>query len=181
MPLPEPLSHRRAGEADAPALEMLMARAIEQLQQGLLSPAQITASAALMGLDRQLIADGTYFVVEDGARLVGCGGWSARATHFGGDHTSGRDPRLLDPATEAARIRAMYTDPEYVRRGIGRFILELAEREAVAAGFARLELTATLAGLPLYRSYGFADVQAFNATAPNGISVPMIVMSKVVR
>jgi GNAT superfamily N-acetyltransferase len=175
------LTYRRAQAADAPGLQQLMARAIRLLQREVLSPAQITASAALMGLDRQLIEDGTYFVVEDRGRLAGCGGWSARATHFGGDHTSGRDSRKLDPAHEAARIRAMYTDPDYVRRGIGRFILELAEREAAAAGFSQLELTATLAGLPLYQSYGFEQVRAFMAPAPDGVEVPMIVMAKAVR
>ena len=106
-------------------LAALMARAIGELQRGFLSPAEIEASRAVMGLDTQLIDDGTYFVVESGGAVAGCGGWSRRATLFGGDHSAGRDAALLDPAKDAARVRAMYTAPEFARRGVGRLILEL--------------------------------------------------------
>ena len=135
------------------ALRAVMALAIGELQRPFLSDAQVEASHAVMGLDSQLIADGTYFVIEAGAHIAGCGGWSRRATAFGGDHSAGRDDSLLDPARDAARVRAMYTHPDFVRRGVGRRILELAEAAAAKEGFSRLELTATLAGAPVYRAY----------------------------
>src|SRR5437868_12074314 len=118
-------SHRLAQAADLPALTALMDAAIGELQSAFLTPAQVGASRAIMGLDSQLVADGTYFVVQDGAALAGCGGWSRRATLYGGDHSPGRKPTLLDPAVDAARVRAMYTHPHFARRGVGRLILQL--------------------------------------------------------
>ena len=118
-------THRLATRADLPALTALMAAAIGELQRGFLSEDQIAASRAIMGLDTQLIDDGTYFVVLEGAAVAGCGGWSRRATLYGGDHSPGRDAALLDPATDAARVRAMYTAPAFARRGVGRLILTL--------------------------------------------------------
>ena len=156
-----------------------MARAIAQLQTAYLSPAQITASAESMGLDTRLIDDGTYFVILEGDALVGCGGWSRRATLYGGDHAADlRDDRLLDPTREPARIRAMYTDPDNVRRGIGRLILALCEDAARAAGFARLELMATAAGEPLYAACGFAVIERVERLSANGVAVPGAVMGK---
>jgi GNAT superfamily N-acetyltransferase len=108
-----------------------------------------------MGLDTQLIDDRTYFVVESGGRIAGCGGWSRRAPPFGGDHSSNRDDRLLDPGTDPARVRAMYTHPDFARRGVGRMILSLCEAAAAAAGFRRVELVATLAGERLYGACGY--------------------------
>ncbi|NNC53978.1 MAG: GNAT family N-acetyltransferase, partial [Erythrobacter sp.] len=121
------LSIRLARQEDAPAIAALMQLAIEQLQQSYLTSEQIEASKAGMGLDALLIEDGTYFCVEDNGELAGCGGWSRRATLYGGNHSAGRDPRLLDPANERARIRAMYTHPDHVRKGVGRLVLETAE------------------------------------------------------
>src|SRR3569833_1357064 len=95
-----------------------MAASIPELQRGFLTPAQIEASRTIMGLDRQLVADGTYFIVEHDGRIAGCGGRSRRATLYGGDHTPGRDASLLDPAVDAARVRAMYTHPDFARRGV---------------------------------------------------------------
>ncbi|MDB5445222.1 MAG: acetyltransferase [Phenylobacterium sp.] len=118
-------SSRLAEPADIPVLDALMARAIGELQNGHLSPEQVAASRMIMGLDRQLIADGTYFVLEAQSRIAGCGGWSRRATLYGGDHTPGRDAALLDPEREPARVRAMYSDPDFVRQGVGRRILLL--------------------------------------------------------
>jgi hypothetical protein len=104
-----PLTNRLATAADEPALSTLMSLAIEQLQSAYLTAAQVQASHGFMGLDRRLIGDRTYFVVEAEGAIAGCGGWSRRATAYGGDHTAGRDDRMLDPATEAAKVRAMYT------------------------------------------------------------------------
>ncbi|MEJ0042898.1 MAG: GNAT family N-acetyltransferase [Rhizomicrobium sp.] len=133
-----------------------------------------------MGLDTQLIADGTYFVVACDGAVAGCGGWSRRATLFGGDHTAGRDAAVLDPTKDAARVRAMYTDPAFARRGIGRLILDLCERAAAREGFARVELAATLAGEPLYRACGYSDIEAFESETPSGVRVPLIRMGKAI-
>jgi GNAT superfamily N-acetyltransferase len=156
-----PLSHRLATPADEPALRVLMALAIDRLQQPFLTPDQVAASHAFMGLDSRLIADGTYFLIEEDGALAGCGGWSRRATPYGGDHSDGRDDRLLDPAREAAKVRAMYTHPDHARKGVGSLILQLCEAAARAEGFAAFELSGTMAGVPLYRSYGFVDVEPF--------------------
>ena len=179
--MPEDFMHRLATPDDLSVLRRVMARAIGELQRPFLTPEQLAASTAVMGLDTQLIADGTYFVIETVGRIAGCGGWSRRATPFGGDHSAGRDDRLLDPAHEAARVRAMYTDPDFARRGIGRLILGLAEAAAGREGFGTLELTATLAGAPLYRAYGFVDAEAFAAPTPSGVGVPLIRMTKTIR
>jgi GNAT superfamily N-acetyltransferase len=153
------LASRLATLDDLPALTALMARAIDSLQSDFLTPEQVVASRKVMGLDTQLVRDGTYFVVEEGGEIVGCGGWSRRATLYGGDHSSGRDAAMLDPARDAARVRAMYTDPAHVRRGVGGLILKLCEDAARAEGFTRLELMGTLAGEPLYRAHGFREIE----------------------
>jgi len=153
------LSARIAALDDLDTLSALMARAIAALQTPFLSPAQVEASKKVMGLDTALVRDGTFFVIEDEGEIVGCGGWSRRATLYGGDHSAGRDAALLDPATDAARVRAMYTDPAHVRRGIGGLILKLCEEAARAEGFSRLQLMATLAGEPLYRAHGFEEIE----------------------
>jgi GNAT superfamily N-acetyltransferase len=144
---------RPATLEDLPRLIAVMDAAISELQRRFLGDDQIEASRAVMGLDTQLIEDGTYFVIEvpDGD-IAGCGGWSRRATMYGNDHSPGRDTRLLDPHMEAAKVRAMYTNPKYARRGVGRLVLSLCERAAAAEGFTRLELVGTLAGgAALYR------------------------------
>jgi GNAT superfamily N-acetyltransferase len=178
------LTHRIATPADLEALRAVMARAIAELQKGFLSPEQIAASHAVMGLDTQLIADRTYFIVEaedpDGrVRIAGCGGWSHRATLYGGDHSKDlRDPAPLDPATDAARIRAMYTHPDFARRGVGRLVMTLCEDAARAAGFRRAEMMATLAGEPLYRACGYTPIEHIEAPGPNGVAVPLVRMGK---
>ena len=172
------LTIRLALEADLPALRALMDRAIGELQRGFLTPAEVEASFDIMGLDNQLIADRTYFLVEAGGQLAGCGGWSRRATLFGGDHTSGRDAALLDPATDAARIRAMYTSPDFVRRGVGRLVIDTCEAAAAAEGFKRCEMAATLAGEPLYRSCGYELIEPFEGVTKSGARVPLKRMGK---
>jgi len=131
---------RRATADDVAVLIPLIEAAIERLQQGFLDDDQIESSKAIMGIDHQLIDDGTYFVVESGADIAGCGGWSRRATLYGGNHTPGRDSNLLLPSVDPARVRAMYTNPDYARRGVGRLVLSLCEAAAAAEGFSRLEL-----------------------------------------
>lgn len=171
------LEHRPATRADLPALRTLMDAAIARLQSPFLSPAQIAASRNIMGLDTQLVDDGTYVVVTVDGFLAGCGGWSRRATLYGGDATPGRDAALLDPARDPARIRAMYTDPAFARRGVGRTVLRLCERAARGEGFAHAELMATLAGEPLYRACGYAVVERV-VDDRGGAAVPLVRMRR---
>ena len=170
-------THRIATEADIPALVALMDRAITGPLAAFLSPEQIAASRRLMGIDSQIIADRTYFVVEADGIMAGCGGWSSRITEYGGDHTPGRVPAALTPGADAARVRAMYTAPEFLRRGVGRRILELSEAAAAAAGYDRAELVATLGGEPLYRVAGYAEIERFEDDR-GGAPVPLVRMSK---
>lgn len=172
-----PLTHRLAAPADMPALTALMNLAIGELQRGFLSDDQIAASRKLMGLDSQLIADRTYFIVEEGGVIAGCGGWSARTTLYGGDHSPGRDAHGLNPATDAARVRAMYTHPDFARRGVGRLILSLCEAAAREAGFSRVELAGTLAGQPLYETCGYAVLERLTDDR-GGAPVPLLRMGK---
>jgi GNAT superfamily N-acetyltransferase len=174
------LTSRLATLDDLPALKGLMALAIGELQKGFLTPDEIEASRAVMGLDTQLVRDGTYFIIESEGQLAGCGGWSRRATLYGGDHsTELREPRLLDPATEAARVRAMYTHPDFTRRGVGKMIITLSEAAARAEGFARAEMMATLAGEPLYRACGYEEIERVFAEVGD-LRVPLIRMGKAI-
>ncbi|OFX01012.1 MAG: GNAT family N-acetyltransferase [Alphaproteobacteria bacterium RIFCSPHIGHO2_12_FULL_63_12] len=173
-----PFNIRVAVPADIPAIRSLMARSIAELQKGFLTAAEIEASKDVMGLDTQLIEDGAYFAVVEAGTIVGCGGWSRRRTLFGGDHSAGRDSGLLSPETDAAKIRAMYTDPAHVRRGIGKIILAACEAAAKAAGFRRVEMAATLAGVPLYEACGYRKVEAFRSPTRSGVEVPLWRMAK---
>lgn len=171
------LTSRVATRADLPVLGPLVEAAIDELQKGFLDEAQIRASHAIMGIDTQLIDDGTYFVVEAEGRIVGCGGWSRRATLYGADHSAGRDAALLDPARSPAKVRAMYTAPGFTRRGVGRLILARCEEAAAAEGFASVELMSTLAGRPLYESAGFEATEVLEDTA-GGVAIPLVRMRK---
>lgn len=173
------LTHRLAQLDDLDELHQIMARSIAHLQSDYLTPEQIAASHKVMGLDSQLVRDGTYFIVECGGRIAGCGGWSFRATLYGGDDSLvAREPETLDPLTDAAKIRAMYTDPDFVRRGVGTYILSLCEEAARQAGFARVELMATAAGVPLYRSRSYEAVTDVQYTAVDDVEVPLLRMEK---
>lgn len=170
---------RPATLEDLPALREVMRRSIDTLQDGYLTPEQVRASHRVMGLDSQIVRDGTYLVVECGKRIAGCGGWSWRSTLYGGDSSMiAREPRALDPATEAARIRAMYTDPAFVRRGVGRLILRHCEQAATAAGFRRAMAMATMAGVPLYAACGYVEVETVLSDLIDGVRVPLTRMEK---
>lgn len=173
------LSWRLAMLEDQDALSDLMEAAIAKLQKPFLSDEQIAASRTFMGLDTELIVDGTYFVVEADGNLAGCGGWGRRATLYGGNRTPGRCGALLDPRVDAARVRAMYTHPDHVRKGIGRLILGLCERAAAAEGFHRIELMSTLAGLPMYLACGYTAVERIEDPR-GGVPVPLVRMHKAI-
>jgi GNAT superfamily N-acetyltransferase len=172
-------THRLASVDDLDALRKVMRRSIETLQTGFLTPEQVVASHKVMGLDAQLVADGTYFIVESGNCIAGCGGWSWRSTLYGGDDSVvPREPYALDPATDAARIRAMYTDPGFARKGVGRLIIELCEDAAKRSGFKRATMMATMAGVPLYKACGYGEAEPVVWATVDGIEVPLVRMEK---
>jgi len=171
------LTVRLACHDDLAVLRPLIEAAIDELQKGFLDDAQIRASHSIMGVDTQLIDDETYFVVEHDGTIAGCGGWSRRATLYGGDHSAQRDAALLDPARDPAKVRAMYTHPRHTRRGVGRLILEQCEAAAAAEGYRELELMATLAGLPLYEAAGFIAIEELEDPT-GGTPVPLVRMRK---
>ena len=172
------LTLRIATRADLDQMAPLMSAAIGQLMGAFLSPEQVQGSHETMGIDTQLIDDGTYFAVEDEGVIVGCGGWSWRTTLYGGNHSAGRDDTPLDPSKDAARVRAMYTHPAHVRRGIGKMIIDAAEAAARAKGFKRTTLGATLAGEPLYSKCGYVEIDRHLKQAANGATIPLLVMVK---
>jgi len=171
------LSFRLATLEDQAALGKLMDAAIAELQKPFLSAGQIASSRTIMGLDTELITDQTYFLVEADGELAGCGGWSRRATLYGGNQTPGRSVALLNPRFDAARVRAMYTHPEHVRKGIGRLVLGLCERAAAAEGFRRVELMSTMAGLPMYLACGYVAGERVEDPR-GGVPVPLVRMHK---
>jgi len=168
---------RLATREDLDVLRVLIDSAISELQRPFLDPDQIASSRLIMGLDSRLIDDGTYFVIELDGVIAGCGGWSRRATLYGGDQTPGRDEAFLDPRLSPAKVRAMYTNPRYARRGIGRSVLALCERAAWDAGFRATELMATMAGMPFYLACGYRPVEQLH-DARGGAPVPLTRMTK---
>ncbi len=175
---------RNAQSADIPTLHRLIEASIRGLQAGDYTQAQIEgALGGVLGLDTQLIEDQTYFIAEsrnDASAVVavGCGGWSYRKTLFGSDHGPGREGAPLDPATDAAKIRAIFVDPEWARRGIGSFILKHCEDAAVAAGFRCFEMGSTLTGVPLYTLKGYRETERIEVPLPNGEAVSVVRMRK---
>jgi GNAT superfamily N-acetyltransferase len=174
---------RKANVDDIPRLRPLIEASVRGLQVGDYSLSQIEAALkTVYGVDSQLIADGSYFVVEDSSRkgrlFVGCGGWSKRKTLYGGDQYSGREDSLLDPARDAAKIRAFFVHPNYARRGIGGMILKQCEDAATAAGFTRLEMGATLSGVAFYRAKGYVAVENQAVSLENGELLPIVRMTK---
>jgi len=169
---------RPARLEDVPALEALIARSGLGLSIGFYTDEQAAAiTRHVFGVDTQLIADGTYFVIERVGVAVACGGWSKRATLFGGDRAKEAADPLLDPATQPGRIRAFFVDPACARQGLGRMLLAHCERMAAAAGFTALEMAATMPGVPFYRDAGYAVVEEF-VIAPGGVEVPLARMRR---
>jgi GNAT superfamily N-acetyltransferase len=170
---------RLARPEDAPRIAELMRASVLELFPRFYDERQ-TASAAvhIAHLDRRLIEDGTYFVHEAGGEIVACGGWSRRNRLYAGSGESDDDDRLLDPATEPARVRAMFVRSDWTRRGLGRAILDSCERAARAEGFTSLVLGATLPGEPLYRAFGFREVERFMVTMPDGVAVECVAMER---
>ncbi len=170
---------RQATAADSAEIQELIARSIRTLGLQDYSPQQIEgALQGAFGLDTQLIADGTYFVVESAGRLIGCGGWSYRRTLFGGDARADRDAGTLDPSSDAAKIRAFFVDPDAARQGIGSALLEHCEAEARRHGFRRAEMMATLPGVRLYQARGYVPGERVHYPVGPGVSIEFLPMSK---
>jgi len=170
---------RLATSADLPALNVLIPLSARGLSQGWYSPEQIESAVRyVFGADTQLIADGTYLVAELGGGIVGCGGWSRRSTLYGGDQRKSAADPLLDPARDPARIRAFFVHPAFARRGVGAAILRQCLAAASGAGFRGAELMATLPGVPLYRRFGFEELEAVRDTLPDGVTVPFVRMAR---
>lgn len=172
---------RLALASDAASISELMRASVLDLFPAFYDQRQ-TASAAVhvAHLDMQLIEDGTYFVHNDGEEIVACGGWSRRNKLYTGSGAGDDDHRLLDPETEPARVRAMFVRGDWTRRGLGRAILDSCERAAREEGFKTLALGATLPGEPLYRAFGFREVERFTVTMPDGVSVEAVAMERAI-
>jgi len=185
---------RLATASDVPAIAALIPVSARELSRGFYTDAQTEAAIRhIFGPDTRLIADGTYFVAPAApvapfvaavptagaaSALAGCGGWSKRRTLYGGDQMKSAEDPLLDPAVDAARIRAFFVHPGYARRGVGRAILDACLAAARAAGFRRAELAATLPGVPFYRAFGFAEREALEAPMPGGPGLPVVRMER---
>jgi len=173
------LTLRKATLADVPALQALIARSARGLSTADYRPAQVEgALKGAFGVDTQLLADQTYYVVEEAGHFVGCGGWSFRSTLFGGDARGGRDSSALDPKTQAAKIRAFFVDPGHARRGIGSMLLEHCESEARNFGFSHVELMATLPGLKLYAARGYRGAAVVHYDVGSGETIEFVPMQK---
>jgi GNAT superfamily N-acetyltransferase len=189
-----PFLIRQAVPADIPALRLLIEASVRHLQAGDYTSSQLEgALETVYGVDSQLIADGTYYAAEVSGPetraaqaqaaernplLVGCGGWSKRKTLFGGDRWTGRQDDMLDPRHDAAKIRAFFVNPAWARQGIGSLILEACESAAKAAGFTRLEMGATLTGVPFYRAKGYVELEHLTVQLANGESLAIVRMAK---
>lgn len=179
MTADSPDNLRLARLEDVPELERLIALSATQLSRGFYSDTQVEAALGnALGVDRELIGDGTYFVIERAGEAVACGGWSRRRTLFGADGNPGRESALLDPATEAARIRAFFVHPDHARRGLGRRLLEVCESAARAAGFREAALMATLPGERLYSVCGYESGGRVSHALPSGVVLELVPMHK---
>ncbi|MEY4484852.1 MAG: hypothetical protein RL693_2304, partial [Verrucomicrobiota bacterium] len=170
---------RLASPEDVPALEELILLSVSVLQAPYYSEAQREAArGAVFGVDRQLIADGTYYVAEHEGSVVGCGGWSKRKSLFGSDAVRREADPLLNPHTDPARVRAFFIHPDWARRGIGKTILTACESAIIEAGFSHIELVATLAGEPLYLASGYVEDERYEVPLSGGLTLPVVRMKK---
>lgn len=170
---------RLAVPTDVPAVTALIDDSVRGLSVGFYTPEQIDESlVSVFGVDSQLLADGTYFVIECGGQLAASGGWSKRSTLYGGDQVKSAPDPLLDPAVDAARIRAFYVAPAFARRGLARMLYRACEAAAVAAGFTRFQLGATLPGVPLYEALGFHALERVDFTMRFGLTLPVVRMER---
>jgi GNAT superfamily N-acetyltransferase len=172
---------RVATLADVPALQSLIATSVRTLSASYYTADQIEASIAkVFGVDTQLIADATYYVIDAASGPAACGGWSHRRTLYAGDQMKGVADPELDPRVDAARIRAFFVHPDFARRGLARALYGACARAARAAGFRRLELMATLPGEPLYAALGFAPIERVALPLGEGVELPLVRMDRAI-
>ena len=170
---------RTATLEDVPALQALIAESARGLRADYYTSEQVEAAlGTALGVDTQLIRDGTYFVAEAQGQIVACGGWSRRKTLFGSDHVHGKDDAWLDPAHDPAKIRAFFVHPAWARRGLGSMLMRACEKAAREAGFSKLELASTLPGVPLYLAHGFSAGERFDVPFRDGEKLPVVRMEK---
>lgn len=168
---------RLATRDDVAALNVLIQQSARTLSAGYYSPVQIEAAVTyVFGVDTQLVDDGTYYVAEIEGEIIGCGGWSRRGALYGGDQRRMEEAPLLNPATDAARIRAFFVAPAWARRGIGTRILNACRDAATREGFRAFELMATLPGVPLYARHGFVEVERVVDRVPSGVALEFVRM-----
>jgi GNAT superfamily N-acetyltransferase len=183
--MPQGFQIRPSVPADIPVLLEMIDGSVRRLQATDYTAAQIdSALRTVFGVDSQLIADGTYLVVQTQGEvpvIVACGGWSKRKTLYGGDRWKGREDDLLDPATDAAKIRAFFIHPDWARRGIGTMLLDACEDAARAAGFTRFEMGATLTGVKLFQKRGYVALERLEVPLEGSITLPVIHMVKETR
>lgn len=176
---PSPFTVRPARHDETPLLTQLIERSARQLSVGFYTERETEAAIRhVFGVDSKLVDDGSYLVVEEGNTVVGCGGWSSRRTLYGGDQRPVGSSDRLTPGVDPARIRAFFVAPEHARRGIGRLLLESCEAAARTAGYTRLELMATLPGVPLYAAYGFAEMEQVSDQLPDGTVIRFVRMER---
>lgn len=176
------LTHRLAEFYDIDNIIFLIQLSIEKNMREFLSEEEVEAAKDSMGIDHSLLNDRTYFIIEavsnDEKIIVGCGGWGKRKTLYGGDHTVGRDDSISDPNKDPARIRAMYTHPDWTRKGVGSLLLKLGENSARDAGFKTIELGSTIPGEPFYQAKGYIELERKVTLSSNGTEDTIIKMSK---
>jgi GNAT superfamily N-acetyltransferase len=170
---------RPANADDIASMEDLIRLSAAFLSQGYYSePEIIAAIETVFGVDTQLVQDQTYYVIEQKRKMLACGGWSYRKTLFGGDRYHGREIGKLNPAKDAAKIRAFFVHPEAARKGVGRMLLEKCEAEAQKAGFSRAEMMATLPGVPFYARMGYIACGEYVHQAEGYVPVRFVKMEK---
>jgi GNAT superfamily N-acetyltransferase len=173
---------RLATRADAELIDLLMKQSIQDIFPLFYDSEQTASSVRFVAeVDRMLIDDGTYFVIDEGGELVACGGWSRRDKLYTGSGPGTSDARQLDPRTEPARVRAMFVRPDRTRRGLGTLILEACEAAARSEGFQTLALMATLPGLQLYERFGFAVIEHTQIRLPDGMTIAGAAMERPIR
>jgi GNAT superfamily N-acetyltransferase len=174
-----PIAIRPAVTADIPALNELIPTSARALSRGFYTPSETEAAIRyVFGVNLQLIEDGTYFVATEAGRILACGGWSYRATLYGGDQRPVGGGPVLDPAVDAARIRAFFVAPGQARKGLGSMLMQACAEAAGAAGFHRLELMSTLPGLPFYSKLGFRELRRVADTLPDGTTLALVQMDR---